>query len=279
MTFLLIPYLRAQSANIHNASFLLGGPPVLAAYFFAHALGRKLNFRAPRVALVHHYMQPKGQVGGYGVFYPQQRRAASLTYSAQVGSDYDKKSMKRPKRPVLSLQPVATADMCMSLIIECDGLRSLQGVEGFLFGARFCGGAIVSTGRPKTFPSCEEALEAIPSGFAVMDRRDLLERRDGKNQAELLIEALGAFPSKAEGTSWLSATSLGYAAISSFEHRVGVREGYEHAFAEPLVGVVQYRPVRECQDLKPEELLWQSEWIEEDVFRVGQKKIYQRNGG
>ena len=274
MTFLLIPYLRAQSANIHNASFLLGGPPVLAAYFFAHALGRKLNFRAPRVALVHHYMQPKGQVGGYGVFYPQQRRSASFTYGASVGRDYSSKN-----KNALSLQPVATADMCMSLIIECDGLRSLQGVEDFMFGARFSGGAIVSTGRPKIVPSCEEALEVIPSGFAVMDRRDLLERRDGKNQAELLIEALGAFTSKAEGTSWLSATSLGYAAISTFERRVGAREGYEHVFAEPLVGVVQYRSIRECQDVEPEELLWQSEWIKEDVFRVGQKKIYQRNGG
>jgi CRISPR-associated protein Csy2 len=274
MTFLMIPYLRAQSANIHNASFLLGGPPVLAAYFFAHALGRKLNFRAPRVALVHHSMQPKGQIGGYGVFYPQQRRAASFTYGANVGRDYSSKN-----KNALSLQPVATADMCMTLIVECDGLRSLQGVADFLFGARFSGGAIVSTGGPKTFPSFEDAIEAIPSGFAVMDRRDLLERRDSKNQAELLIETLGASPSKAEGTSWLSAASLGYAAISTFERRVGAREGYEHAFAEPLVGVVQYRSIRECQGLKPEELLWQSEWIKEDVFRVVQKKIYQMNGG
>jgi CRISPR-associated protein Csy2 len=274
MTFLVIPYLRAQSANIHNASFLVGGPPVLAAYFFAHALGRNLNFRAPRVALVHHYMQPKGQVGGYGVFYPQQRRAASFTYGASVGRDYSSKN-----RQALSLQPVATADICVSLIIECEGLRSLQGVEGFLFGARFSGGSIISTGRPKTYPSFEEALDTVPSGFVVTDRRDLLEQRDGKNQAELLVEALGTVPSKGSRTSWLSATSLGYATISSFERRVGAREGYQHAFAEPLIGIVQYRSVRECRDLKPEELLWQSEWIKQDVFRVIQKEIDERNRG
>ena len=231
MTFLLIPHLRAQSANIHNASFLLGGPPVLPAYFFAHALGRRLNFKALRVSLVHHYMRPKGQVGGYGVFYPQQRRAASFTYGSSSGRDYSSKN-----KHALSLQPVATADMCVSLIVECEGLRTLQGIDEILFGAKFSGGAVVSNGKPKTTPSFEEAFDLLTSGYIVMDRRDLLERREGKDQAQLLIDALGSFPSKARGTSWLSATNLGYAAISEFEQRIGSREGYQHAFAEPLVG-------------------------------------------
>jgi CRISPR-associated protein Csy2 len=278
MTFLLIPHLRVQAANIQNASFLLGGPPVLPAYLFAHALGRKVNFQAPKVALIHHYIQPKGQVDTYGIFYPQQRRAASLTFSAQVGSDYDKKSMRKPKRPVLSLQPVATADMCVSLIIETHGLRSLQGVETLLFGGRFSGGTIISTGKCRTSLSFEEALGDVTSGYVVLDRKDLLEKREGKNQAQLFIETLGTLPKSDSDTTWLSATNLGYAAISSFENRVGVREGYKHAFAEPLVGIVQYRSVRDCGQLQPEQMLWQSEWIGEDIFRVVQKKIDKGEG-
>lgn len=268
MTFLLIPHLRVQAANIQNASFILGGPPVLAAYFFAHALGRKVNFQASKVALIHHYIQPKGQVGAYGIFYPQQRRGASFTYGASIGRDYSSKN-----KHALSLQPVATADMCVSLIIETQGLRSLQGVESFLFAARFSGGTIVSTGKCITLPSFEEALGHVPSGYVVLDRKDMLEKRDGKDQAQLLIEALGTVPKSDSDTTWLSATNLGYAAISSFENRVGVREGYKHAFAEPLVGVVQYRSIRDCEQLQPEQMLWQSEWIGEDIFRVVQKKI------
>jgi CRISPR-associated protein Csy2 len=273
MTFLLIPHLRVQAANIQNASFLLGGPPVLAAYFFAHALGRKVNFQAPKVALVHHYIQPKGQVGAYGIFYPQQRRGASFTYGASVGRDYSSKN-----KHALSLQPVATADICASLIIEAQGLRSLLGIETLLFGARFSGGIIVSAGKCKTSSSFEEALGDVPSGYVVLDRRDILEARNGKDQAELFVEALGAVPKNDSNMTWLSATNLGYAAISSFENRVGAREGYKHAFAEPLVGVVQYRSVRDCGQLQPEQMLWQSEWIGDDIFRVVQKKIDKGEG-
>lgn len=63
----------------------------------------------------------------------------------------------------------------------------------------------------------------------------------GKNQAELLVEVLGAQPAAGEDNTWLSAACLGYAAITPFEHRSGARCGYIHAFAEPLVGMVQYR--------------------------------------
>lgn len=268
MSFLTIPLLRASSANIFNSSFLIGGPPVLPAYLFAHAMGRELNFKAPQVAFIHHYMQPKGQVGKYEVFYPQQRRAASFTFGSNIGRDYSSKN-----KHALSLQPVATADLCVSLIIECDGLRTLEGVEAFLFNARFSGGVILGAGKVAIYESVEDALESIPSGYLVLDRRDLLELQDGKDQAQLLVEALGGRNQKCDGASWLSATNVGYAAISSVEKRRGVREGYPHAFAEPLIGLVQYRSIRKCEELDPSQILWRSEWVQSTVFRILQSDI------
>ena len=50
-----------------------------------------------------------------------------------------------------------------------------------------------------------------------------------------------------------------------------LREGYEHAFAEPLVGLVQYVPIRRCLDEDMvAQSLWRSEWATPDVFRIYQ---------
>ena len=59
MSYLLIPDMRVQTANIHHSSFLLGGPPVMAAFFFAHAMGRQLgkNVRVNGTAYIHHHME------------------------------------------------------------------------------------------------------------------------------------------------------------------------------------------------------------------------------
>jgi CRISPR-associated protein Csy2 len=266
MTFLVIPHLQIQSANIHNASFLLGGAPILPAYFLGHAIGRKLNFRAGRVALIHHYLHPQGQYFK-GTFAPQQRRAASFSFGPSRRRDYSSKN-----EHALSLQPVATADMGVSLIIECEGLRSLEDVQTVLYAGRFSGGVINRHGRPQLCSSFEQALESIRSGFVVIDRKELLEPQDGKDQGRLLVEALGTTYSSESGRSWMSAACVGYAAITPFEKRAGAREGYQHAFAEPLVGLVQYRSLRTLSEMS-EKLLWQPEWIGDEVFRMVQGEL------
>jgi hypothetical protein len=39
-------------------------------------------------------------------------------------------------------------------------------------------------------------------------------------------------------------TALGYLTITEFQNRKNVRGGLPHAFAEPLVGMVQYQALR-----------------------------------
>ena len=82
MSYLLIPDMRVQTANIHHSSFLLGGPPVMAAFFFAHAMGRQLgkNVRVNGTAYIHHHMDVLGQ-SFYGRLSLQQRRGAAFTFS------------------------------------------------------------------------------------------------------------------------------------------------------------------------------------------------------
>ena len=81
MSYLVFPRVRVQAANMLAASFLMGGPPVFAAYGLGEALCFHLGggAKVTGMALIHHNREALGQ-SFYGVFSPQQRRAAAFTF-------------------------------------------------------------------------------------------------------------------------------------------------------------------------------------------------------
>ena len=209
------------------------------------------------MALIHHNREALGQ-SFYGVFSPQQRRAAFTFGKSANGSDY---SSKNPH--ALSLQPVACAHLRVSIIWELEQVAGVMEAREFLHRARLSGGLVTGHGEIVLEDSLEAAFDRVGNGYVVTDRRDMLEDK-GKNQAELLVEALGAQPAAGENNTWLSAACLGYAAITPFEHRGGARCGYTHAFAEPLVGMVQYRSLRQWRkEADAEEALWRPVWLDD----------------
>lgn len=267
MRYLVFPRVRVQTANMLAASFLVGGPPVFAAYGLGQALCFHLGggARVTGMALIHHNREPLGQAF-YGVFSPQQRRSAAFTFGKSAnGSDY---SSKNPH--ALSLQPVACAHLLVSVVWEVEQVQDVAGAAAFLQQARLSGGLVTGHGEIALEDSPEDAFRGIDNGYVVVDRRDLLERKDrhpdgtDKHQAELLVEALGALPSPGDAGSWLSAACVGYAAITPFEHRSGGRGGYAHAFAEPLVGMVQYRSLRQWRkEADAEDAFWRPVWLDD----------------
>ena len=268
MSYLVFPRVRVQAANMLSASFLMGGPPVFAAYGLGEALCFHLGggAKVTGMALIHHNREALGQSFN-GVFSPQQRRAAAFTFNKQAffasktpppGSDY---SSKNPH--ALSLQPVACAHLRVSIIWELEQVAGMMEAREFLHRARLSGGLVTGHGEIVLEDSLEAAFDRIGNGYVVKDRRDMLENR-GKNQAELLVEALGAQPAAGEDNTWLSAACLGYAAITPFEHRSGARCGYIHAFAEPLIGMVQYRSLRQWRkEADAEKAFWRPVWLDD----------------
>lgn len=68
---------------------------------------------------------------------------------------------------------------------------------------------------------------------------------------------------------WLSPAALGYAMTTSFQRRAGVRADVEHAFAETLVGLVQFVSVKHHPPHVP---WWHHEWPADDMFVVRQER-------
>lgn len=280
MSYLVFPRVRVQAANMLAASFLTGGPPVFAAYGLGEALCFHLGggAKVTGMALIHHNREALGEFGG--VFSPQQRRGAAFTFNKTAffksknppnGSDYSSKNAH-----TISIQPGACAHLRVSIIWELEQVASEMEARDFLHGARLAGGLVTGHGEIVFEDSLEAAFDHVGNGYVIKDRRDILENK-AKNQAELLVEALGAQPVADGGNTWLSATCLGYAAITPFEHRDGVREGYMHAFVEPLVGMVQYCSLRQWRqkDTDEEEALWRPVWLDErrEAFVLRQEEV------
>jgi CRISPR-associated protein Csy2 len=268
--YLLLPRMEIQNANAQSTWWLINAAPVMAANLFAHQLGRKVGTFPTAVGIFHHHAQLLGE-HFYARFHPQQRRGAVFIN----GDDYSSKN-----KYALSLQPTASCHLVLSLLLAFDsrdGLPATSKVEDFLHGARLAGGQILHHEPVKVLPDYQAVKRQMRGGYWLIERMDLLAEGDpldkliavcGKANAssqEVLSDALP--------DSWLTPTTLGYAAITDFAQRGGVRDNYPHAYAEPLVGLVQYVSPRTWGD-RPLPL-WRSYWPQTDVFIVTQQEIAQ----
>lgn len=235
-TYLVIPRMTVANVNLMQAWWLAGAPGPMAALGFAHNLARHLGTSERGVGIVHHDLQILAEDTGTWATQPQQFRAASFIDK----KDYAKGAL------ALSLQPTFKGHLKVSLVIEFpEGSVKPETVMSFLSSARYAGGLVNKTWKPWEAVNIDEAVRKLKSGFAVCDRTAWVQAAmdQGQDPLDAILELTRA--EHAKDQPWCTPTLLGYAALTDFAARRGVREDALHAFAEPLVGLVQYRPVRE----------------------------------
>ncbi|EXB70315.1 MULTISPECIES: type I-F CRISPR-associated protein Csy2 [Acinetobacter] len=289
--YVVIPRMRVQNANIQTNGLLLGGVPLFAANMFAHHLARQLGIQEEGIIYIHHDQQ---RLGGqaYGRFTPAQRRGAVF-----IG----KKDYSSKNKYALSLQPTASCHLEFSLVIKFSSSRiSPEKLTNILKRSRFAGGQIIEFLDITTHAEneLENALKKIKTGFAILDRQDLLieyQQRKQINRVQaftqllaLKADALRAFFND-QNLSWISATNLGYALLEPLtDQRAGIRQAQDqettaHAYAEPLTGIVQYFSLGEILRRNTEaeddnwhnlqKLLWTYHWPQDDIFLLKQNCI------
>jgi len=289
--YVVIPRMRVQNANIQTNGLLLGGVPLFAANMFAHHLARQLGIQEEGIIYIHHDQQ---RLGGqaYGRFTPAQRRGTVF-----IG----KKDYSSKNKYALSLQPTASCHLEFSLVIKFSSSRiSPEKLTNILKRSRFAGGQIIEFLDITTHAEneLENALKKIKTGFAILDRQDLLieyQQRKQINRVQaftqllaLKADALRAFFND-QNLSWISATNLGYALLEPLtDQRAGIRQAQDqettaHAYAEPLTGIVQYFSLGEILRRNTEaeddnwhnlqKLLWTYHWPQDDIFLLKQNCI------
>jgi CRISPR-associated protein Csy2 len=277
--FLVIPRMRVEHANAMQSWWLMAPPSPMTIYGFSRAMGLRCAFQVFGLAIVHHDVQwlaaeksnnrfIKKHEGGrddknWDIRFwnrkviPQQPQGATfIDEQDHIASGFAK-----------GLQPTARCHVDISVVLDISGISDSSvhpdDVIDFLWSGRLGGGTIIEHGKVEFCETSENVMQKVGGGFWVTDRSDLvlqamqLHEMDG---TEALTQVFGesakhknaydrASAEKQEKMqkpeSWLSANVIGYATLESPKERVGVRDGIPHAYAEPLIGLTQYRSVRE----------------------------------
>ena len=265
-TYVLIPRIKVQNANAMSGYWAMSSEVVMAARQMMHAFSRKVDEGEGEcgVSIIHHTFQYLGNTAN-GQYSPQQRRGSNFIDK----SDYAGGSSKS-----LSMQPTSSMHLKVSLVFRYeDAVIDEDDLNDCLLRAKLAGGTIIGHSKIKTFESADEVINYVGNGFVIDERYDFDELVDKPEQMIEKMFDLTSPPSKLnerdEKDSWIVPAVLGYAEISDKKHREGSRFDHETAYAEALVGLVQYKSLRMLDDTPLP--FWNYQYPENGVFTLSTK--------
>lgn len=254
--YIVIPRITVSGANAQSAWWLVSGPSPLAWVGLVRKLSRDMGVKdchKINVAILHHDLEMRGEIF-YGDLHPYQlNRAAALTTSKNgTSNDYSSKGLKLS----MGLQPVALCNLTATLVIEGLDDVSVEDLTRRLMQSRLAGGTITGCGRIKSL-EWGAILSAIGNGFFLKSRSDLLENISAIDRMDKFIKELHDSKSgdKTE-RKWMVPMNLGYLPITPFCPTPSARNNLPHAYAEPLVGLVEYLSKRALQPDELADLFW-----------------------
>ncbi len=257
--FVVLQHIEAQRANLQQTHYLAAATPVFAAVMLGHAVAARLGKRDLGVGIVHHSASPHiedipEKEGWMKSFACQFRGATGEIASGGTG-------------PVQNaVQPAVTGDLDVSLIIRIEDGADISEVRKVVasMGVRLAGGKVPRPPKVLEADDLPSAIRMCGRGYWVSDATHVVRDRlaDGMPIVEAVMGQVAG--------GWHVPATLGYRALTRFEQRPGARDGLDHAYGEPVVGLVRYKSVfsLRCEDAPP--VLWSHRWINESMFVVHQ---------
>lgn len=250
--YVLIPHIMARGVNIMQSSSILTPVPLFAANMLGHMIGIKTGSRCNGVGLVFHNAKT---IAEHSIKVSQPKSGKNEDRRFYLRTDIVN---QRGAMPILvkgcakeghingqPFQPAASADIEVSLILEMERSVSVDDIKRILRSAKLGGGVIDRHNKIMAFDNIEATLKHVSAGFFVTDASEVVKARQGKGLS--IIEAVLHKVERDEDAGiepgWYAPVTIGYSPISGFAARKGAREGKEHAFAEPLVGLVRLVPI------------------------------------
>lgn len=257
--YLMLRNIEILKANANPAWYLVGPPALTAYHGFIQALLLSLINEDVKeaknlilhegFAIIHHDIQMLGAMNKFGnTFLPNQISSAH----AYDKDDYVKTSTN------LASQPTATCNLLIDLIIRLpEKFQDIDvyKVKKFLYMGKIAGGKINFVNDLEknilTLDTCTEVSNQVKKGFYIVDRNDLLKSKDNQNSLDLLLKNTQRVKKgeKSENESWLVPNTVGYLCLTNFKEEYNSLNGNKVAYAEPVVTMTQYCPVRKQQEI------------------------------
>jgi len=248
MNYVILDRVQIQSSNAMSAWMLTTGPSPLAWAGLmrktAMDLGIKDNHKI-KISIIHHDMDMNGDFF-YGKFFPNQHNTTTLSVEKNGKSnDYVGKTTS------IGMQPVAKCHLTCSIIIEGFEDVDLDILKEKLMTSRLAGGLIKRI-RSIVKTDFDNVLNYINTGYLVKERSDLLENISSKDKIRTFIEKISRIDSK----EWIVPFTLGYHLISEKSMKRSSRQSLEHAYAEPLIGLIEYISIHKLKEDDFEQSFW-----------------------
>lgn len=237
-------YLEASRIQARTSAYSYGGFSPSTPIGFAHAFCRNAGLEQKGgVMLVVHQYRNRGVTKQSGGFDFQMLRSSARDIAKRTQTD------------------IPLCDATVSMIFECEDVgetaETISNYEGIVDCMRFGGGVITPAGTPgrptrevHTFNSMEDALKFIRPGFVMVGRETVIDLEAPIASLLNQLQGRDAKGQVQEGSKgWLTPTLLGYRLLEPPRERLGARFGYQHAFADPLLGIVEYISVRRRQEI------------------------------
>jgi CRISPR type I-F-associated protein Csy2 len=264
--YLIIKNMEVLKANANPVWYIVAPPALTAYHGFIQALLLNLINKEEYVndseelvlhdgfSIIHRDIQMIGTMKNtkYGqTYFPNQISSASA---------YDKDDYVKNTTQIAS-QPTATCNLFLDLIIRLP--KSIvsydtQKIKNFLYKANIAGGKINNANKNMEVlltENYEKLLNLVKSGFYITDRHDLLKKRDMSDtdsSLDKMLQKTRLLKNKEQRNkeeSWLIPSSVGYLCLTPFESRDNSRNGNEVAYAEPVVTLTQYVPVKNVHNI------------------------------
>jgi CRISPR-associated protein Csy2 len=257
--YIIIPRIEVLGANAQSAWWVVSGPSPLAYLGLVRNIAIRLGMKDShkiKIAIIHHDIEYRGEYNQYGDFLPAQYKGASLTSSKDGphrSKDYAAGSLS------MGLQPTALCNIKASLVIEGMDSVSNEDIAKQLSICRLAGGQIQKFGKLASV-EYHQVFSSVSSGFFLKDQSQLLEGSEPSQLIPKFMEILrpkfDENNKKIKNEQWLSPMSLGYIPISEPTYKTNTRLDLPHAYAEPLVGLIEYLPKGKMQPDDLQNLFW-----------------------
>lgn len=267
MIALKLKNITVQHANMLPALNIVSFPAITAFTGFGDALAFNYGLNTSSVTIISQGCDVEYGFKNYGTYNTNKIKGVN-TYT----------SAKSKKDMALSAQPNVFGILLLTLYVflEDSALDKISKdkengklKKDLLTKYRVAGGVIKNIDEISILTEeslFEEDIRKNKIGYFVVDKRDLIDNRDeSQNQIEKAFEYINARdPDK--GISY-SLTAVGYYLLEEPTQREGSRNNKEHAYAEPLVGLISFESVAKFDRESPLPI-WEMVWQDNVVVAI-----------